>query len=189
VSVLLAVLAGLARGGKWAGFKTFRFKKPWLVVVAVSLQLIIFNPVWGKYMAAGRVTNLFYISSVLILFAFILININVYGLSVLGLGILSNSVAIIANGGNMPSSPEALKNILPAESISQLYSGTAYNNIVMITESTRFKFLCDIFYVPNINVYSIGDMAIAVGAFITVQQIMLHRGGINDSNQILSKGG
>lgn len=178
-SVLLALLIGLARGGKWQNLITFKFKKSWLVFLAIALQVLIFNPLWDKHVGAGIINNCLYVLSILLLVVFLMVNINVSGLRILGLGIVSNGIAIIANGGHMPSSLEALKKILPQETINKFQSGTAQYNAVLITDETRFKFLCDIFYVPHINVYSIGDILIALGAFITIQQIMLHRNGAN----------
>ena len=174
-SVVLAVLIGLIRGGKWQNFITFKFRKTWLVILAMVIQLAIFNPLWDKYVGAGMLNNYLYVLSIAILVIFLLVNIDISGLRILGLGIVSNGVAIVANGGHMPSSLEALKRILPQETISQLQSGSAAYNVVLITSETKFSFLCDLFYIPHINVYSVGDILIALGAFITVQQIMLHR--------------
>lgn len=178
-SVLLALLIGLIRGGKWQNLITFKFNKPWLVFMAIALQLMIFNPLWDKYLGAGKINNYIYVLSILILLLFLLVNINISGLRFLGLGIISNGIAIAANGGNMPSSLEALRRILPQETISQLQNGSAAYNVVLITDETKFKFLCDIFYLPGINVYSVGDILIALGAFVTILHIMLHHKGVN----------
>lgn len=189
-SVLLALLIGLARGGKWQNLSTFKFKKTWLVILAMLLQLTIFNPLWDKYVGAGLISNYLYVLSIVILVIFLLINVNISGLRILGLGIISNGAAIVANGGHMPSSLEALKRILPQETINQLQSGSAAYNVVLITDETKFSFLCDLFYIPNINVYSVGDIFIALGAFMTIQQIMLRRDGVNViKSYIAMKGG
>ncbi|MCL6611317.1 MAG: DUF5317 domain-containing protein [Peptococcaceae bacterium] len=167
------MLVALARGGKWQNLKTFRLRQTWLVFMAVGLQILIFNPVWDKHVAGFSINNFIYVLSILLLITFLFININIFGFRILGLGIISNATAIIANGGYMPSSLESLKKVLPAEKINLLVSGSASYNVVLISEQTRFKFLCDIFYFPHINVYSIGDILIAAGAFLTVQQMML----------------
>ncbi len=177
--VLLAVAVALARGGKWSNLLGFKLGGPWLVIIALGLQLIIFNPVWDRHVKDSVLTNVLYVLSFVLLVAFIIVNIKVAGLRVLGLGALANGVAIIANGGYMPSSPDALKRILPEETITQLTGGSASYNVVLITDETRLKFLCDIFYIPFINVYSIGDILIASGAFLTIQQIMLRHKRIN----------
>ena len=172
-AVVLAVLVGLLRGGKWGNLTLYKFKGSWLVIAAILLQVFVFNPWWEKYVNDGMITNLIYCLSIILLIIFILRNFNLTGLRLLGAGIVSNGIAIIANGGFMPSSINSLKHILSAERIARMESGSfAYNNI-LITDNTRFKFLCDIFYVPGVNVYSVGDILIALGAFVVIQQIML----------------
>ena len=188
--VLLAVIIALLRGGNWQNLLTFRFRKDWLVFVAIVLQLLIFNPLWEKYVQGGIITSIIYVISIMIVIAFIIVNLNITGLRVLGLGIISNSIAIISNGGFMPSKLEALKNVMSAERINVLESGSAAYNVVLITKETKFKYLCDNFYVPHVNVYSAGDVLIALGAFIAIQQIMLHRKGANViKSHITMKGG
>jgi len=173
ISVVLAVLVGLLKGGKWGNFTLYKFKGSWLVFVAILLQVSIFNPWWEKYVNDGMITNLTYCLSIILLIIFILRNFNLTGLRLLGAGIASNGIAIIANGGYMPTSINSLKHILSVERIARIESGSASYNIILITDNTKFKFLCDIFYVPGINVYSVGDILIALGAFVVIQQIML----------------
>lgn len=110
-----------------------------------------------------------------LLIAFALANIRVAGIKAIFAGMLSNAIAIIANGGYMPSDPAALKNLLSVEVMNQLQSGSVSYNSVVINEQTNLKYLSDIIYIPNINVYSIGDVLIAVGAFIIIQRIMMNR--------------
>lgn len=174
-SVLLAVLVALIRGGEWQNLSKYKFKKSWLAFFAIALQLLIFNPLWDKYIDSDITTSTIYVFSILIILLFLVVNTDLSGLRILGLGILSNGIAIVANGGNMPSSLEALKKIAPPETINHLESGSAAYNAILITDETRFRFLCDIFYIPGINVYSVGDLLIAAGAFVAIQQIMLRR--------------
>ncbi len=172
-SVVLAVLVGLLRGGKWGNLTLYKFNGSWLVLAAILVQVSIFNPWWEKYVNDGMITNLIYCLSIILLIIFILRNFNLTGMRLLGAGIVSNGVVIIANGGYMPSSLNSLKHILSAERIARIENGSALYNIILITDNTKFKFLCDIFYVPGINVYSVGDVLVALGAFVVIQQIML----------------
>jgi len=175
VSVLLAVLVGLARGGKWSNLGAFKFKKIWLVVIALAMQLLVFNSIWDRHVGPGMQTSLIYWASIILVVLFALANAGVKGFRLLGAGVLLNSLAIAANGGSMPSSLEALEKILTAEKIDQLVNGMASYNVILISDTTKLKYLCDIFYIPGVNVYSIGDGLIAVGAFLAIQQIMLFR--------------
>lgn len=179
LSVLLAVMVGLARGGKWTNLVTFKFKTMWLVFTAIALQLLVFNSVWDRLMGSGILTNLIYGASIILVTLFVLVNADIKGLRLLGLGVLLNGMAIAANGGSMPSSLGALKKILPVERMEQLLGGSASYNVILISENTRLKYLCDIFYIPGVNVYSVGDVLIATGAFFTIQRMMICRQGIN----------
>lgn len=178
-SVVLAVLVGLLRGGKWGNLALYKFKGSWFVIVAILLQVSIFNPWWEKFVKSGNTTNFIYSLSIILLIVFIIRNFNIWGLRLLGAGIALNGITIIANGGYMPSSLNSLKHILPAERIALIESGSSIYNTILITDNTKFKFLCDIFYVPGINVYSVGDILIAMGAFVVIQQIMLRYKDLN----------
>ena len=180
ISILIGIIIALVRGGKWANLATFRFSNSWLVFLSIGLQLLIFNSFWDKHVTSLGINNLLYVLSIFLLVFFLFINKGILSLRVLGLGVVLNSIAIIANGGYMPSSIEALKKVLTPERINTLQSGSASYNVVLISDQTKFKFLCDIFYVPHINVYSLGDILIAVGAFFTIQQMMLRQSSKNN---------
>lgn len=179
VSVIIAIIVALIRGGKWSNFKKFKFEMQWLVFIAIMLQVIIFNSIWEKYQGLKIYTNEIFIISMVILLIFFLANIKIRGIIAILSGTFSNTVAILANGGYMPADPALLKNILSNEEIVQMEAGFSNYHSILISEQTKLKYLCDIIYVPNINVYSIGDLLIVVGAFIIVQYIMLNRGEVN----------
>jgi hypothetical protein len=86
------------------------------------------------------------------------------GLALVAVGAFLNLVAIVANGGYMPSSPDAWAAL---NGVAQLPK-EGYTNSAMIGQGTMFPFLGDIFYLPHpipfANVFSIGDVIIAVGA-------------------------
>ncbi len=164
--VFVAVLIALVRGGRWQNLTALRFNKTWLILLSIGIQIIIFNPVWERYAGGYSLTNIFYIASIFILLYFVIINRKVSGFILYGLGVTANGAAIIANGGYMPSSVEALEKI---------NSGAASYNIVPITNETNLRYLCDIFYLPQVNVYSIGDILIAAGIFLLIQNIMVNK--------------
>ncbi|NTW05321.1 MAG: DUF5317 domain-containing protein [Peptococcaceae bacterium] len=164
--VFIAVLIALFRGGSWQNLITFRFNKTWLVLMSIGIQIVIFNPIWESYAGGYSLTNIFYVASIVFLLYFIIINYKVSGLIIYGSGVVANGAAIIANGGYMPSSVEALEKI---------NSGAASYNIVPITNETNLRYLCDIFYLPYVNVYSVGDILIAIGIFLVIQKIMLNK--------------
>ena len=88
------------------------------------------------------------------------------GLAIVAVGALLNLIPVIANGGAMPSAPEAwlALNGVPALPVSH------FSNSVLIGPDTLFPFLGDIFVwprpLPLANVFSIGDAVIALGCVI-----------------------
>jgi hypothetical protein len=83
-------------------------------------------------------------------------------------GIALNTLAIVANGGHMPQSPEAAAAVWGADYVrADAYSGHLENVSWMGPDST-LAWLCDILplprWMPLPNVLSIGDIVLALGA-------------------------
>lgn len=174
-SVILAIVVGMILGGKWGNLLTHKFKRSELVFVSLLIQLIIFNSVWFQYVNNIFVTRFLYIVSMVLLLIFLSANLNVKGIKLLAVGIFANSIAIISNGGHMPASKQGLSSILSDEEFISMLSGGTLNNSMLISEKTNFKFLCDIFYIPGLNVFSAGDVFIAIGSYITILYILINK--------------
>jgi uncharacterized protein DUF5317 len=86
----------------------------------------------------------------------------------IGLGGLCNFVAIAANSGTMPASRSALQT-----------AGLAHGHSVFANSAAvahpHLGFLGDVFAIPASwpvhNVFSVGDVLIAVGAFILLHRV------------------
>ena len=78
-----------------------------------------------------------------------------------GVGVVSNAVTIFVNGGYMPASRAALR--LAGFSVS----AQPHNNSVLAGPGTHLAFLGDVFALPHgvplANIFSVGDILIAVG--------------------------
>jgi len=79
-----------------------------------------------------------------------------------------DTLAIVANGGHMPQSPEAATAIWGADYVrADTYSGRL-ENVSWMDPDSRLGWLCDIFplprWLPRPNVLSIGDIVLALGA-------------------------
>jgi hypothetical protein len=100
--------------------------------------------------------------------AFVWINREVPGLWLIAVGALSNGVAIVANGGVMPTTTEALRTA-GLEVDPQVFANSA------ALADPRLLFLGDVFAIPSwlpfANVFSIGDVLIAVGVAYTVHAV------------------
>jgi hypothetical protein len=96
---------------------------------------------------------------------FVVANRRIPGMRVLALGATLNLIAIVANNGVMPASGSALR------TAGRLSSSTDFVNSAVLPHP-RLLFLGDIFAVPQsvplANVYSIGDICIAIGVAIAI---------------------
>jgi hypothetical protein len=159
-SLLAGILLALALGGSPQRLAAVRFRAAPLVLVALALQAVLFSR-FGDAVSGG-VADLLHVVSYGLLAVFGALNVRLRGLAPLLLGMLLNAVAILANGGTMPVSRSA------AESVG-LESG---ENANVSVGSAPLDFLGDVFATPAAlplaNVFSIGDMLIAVGAIAFV---------------------
>ena len=129
-----------------------------LAVGGALVQAILFLPSVNAHLG-GTAPWLYLVSSVAVL-ACVLRNARVPGLTIAAAGGASNLLALVANGGAMPVSPEAAR--LVGHTVA-----TSYTNTVEMADPA-LKILTDIIAVPAplpfSNVYSIGDLLILAGS-------------------------
>jgi hypothetical protein len=164
--LLYAIAAGLVvgrlSGGRLDALATVRFRAWPIALGGLLFQLVLFSaPVAARVGDAGP---LLYVVSSAAVFAALLLNLRLPGFPLLALGAGANLLAIVANGGYMPSAPEAWAAL---NGVSEVPTDD-YTNSALIDATTRFPALGDIFVFPRplpmANVFSIGDVLIAVGA-------------------------
>jgi hypothetical protein len=164
-AIPLGFVAGLAIGGRPANLAAFRFQWGWLAVAGLLVQLVLFTPSGDAL--TGSAGPVIYIGSTLAVFVAVLRNIRIPGMAVAALGALSNLAAIAANGGAMPADPAALATAgLPIDD--------HLNSVVLADPALRP--LTDIFaipaWLPMANVFSVGDVLLAVGIIWTIAATM-----------------
>lgn len=156
ILIIPAIIAVYLAGGrlKWLVNNPLRLK--WLVLSALFIQIIIFSGIPVLKYIPSLYVGIIHVISYLLLLTFIILNIKVAGIAILGLGTLSNAAAIIANGGFMPSPL-----VLP---------GTISKNVIGLSEESRLLFLSDILSLPEWfplpEAFSIGDVLIITGMFV-----------------------
>jgi len=172
--IILAIIISFFLKRSEESSPKLKFKFSPLVIIALIIQIIIFNTWWVQHMDQAFTPGIYGISLVLI-YIFILFNHKFKGLKTIAFGVAANGIAIFSNGGLMPTTPQALMAINP-EYYSKITSQGAYFNSRLVNETTNFSFLCDIFHTPTwlplANVFSVGDVLIAVGAFILILTYM-----------------
>ena len=162
------IVLGLVLGGRLGNLAGFQFRWGWLAVAGLLVQVVLFTPTGDA--VAGAAGPAIYIASTLAVFVAVLRNIRLAGMPVVALGALSNLAAITANGGAMPADAAALATAgIPIED---------HLNSVVIADPV-LRPLTDIFalpaWLPMANVFSVGDVLIAVGIAWTIAATM--RGG------------
>jgi hypothetical protein len=161
-AIPIGVLAGRLLGGRLDRLGELRFRWAWLAVAGLVAQIVLFaEPVAN---AIGDLGPVVYVASTAAVLVAVIRNWAITGMPVVALGAASNLLAIIANGGVMPASPEAITSIDP------LGTEGFSNSVVMADPALRP--LTDIFalpaWLPFANVFSIGDVLIGVGLVVVI---------------------
>ena len=171
-AVVIGLVVGLAAGGSIANLGRLHIRWAGLALAGLLAQLILFaEPVAARVGDAGP--PIYVASSVIVLVA-LLRNLDISGLRLMAVGALSNLAAIVANGGSMPASPDALAAL--GKSV-----GEAYSNSVAAADPALAG-LTDVYalpgWLPFANVFSIGDALIGAGiALAIVAGMRAERGG------------
>ncbi|CAN5789907.1 DUF5317 domain-containing protein [soil metagenome] len=160
-AVAAGLIAGLVSGGRLSALADARFRLWPVALAGLAFQVLLFSsPLTAS---VGSLGPTLYVVSMLAVVMALVVNLRLPGFALIVLGAALNLVAIVANGGQMPASPEAVA----------LLSGTAvlpttdFSNSVIAGPHTYFAFLGDIFALPRplplANVFSIGDVLVGVG--------------------------
>lgn len=160
-AVPIGILAGYLLGGRLERLSTVRIRWAPVALLGLAVQVALFtDPLATSIGDAGP--PIYVASSVAVLGA-VLRNLAIPGLAVVAVGAASNLVAIVANGGYMPASAEAV------EAVGGIAPG--YSNSAVVSDPVLAP-LTDIFalpaWVPFSNVFSVGDVLIGLGVGITL---------------------
>ena len=174
--ILYAVVLGLILGFVTKGKLKYLALRPmyWkaLALFAFAIQLVIFSNISFIKSLPTIFIVIFHYFSYICLLAFIVRNIRNLGITVVGIGILLNSLVIFLNGGHMPTIPQNFKNTSVGQSADIINQGETVHNSAKLTGETVLPWLGDIFYLPSwiplSNVFSIGDIFIAAGICIYI---------------------
>ena len=161
--VPVGILAGALLGGSLRRLVDFHLRSLWLAFAAIGLQVIAFPSGVFPWSTPDSVARALWLASYALLGALVIRNYRVAGVAIVGLGQLLSLIAILANSGHMPATREALDG-----------AGLSYhlkNNSVSLTHP-HASWLVDRWaapgWLPLGNVYSVGDVVIALGVVVTL---------------------
>ena len=163
-SIAIGLILGRLLGGRVRNLEHVHIAWWGLALAGFIVQLILFaGPVASRIGDVGK--PIYVVSTVVVLIA-LLRNVRQPGLAILALGAGLNLVAILSNGGQMPSDPKAW---LALTGVAEL-PVSHFTNVVLMGPETMVPFLGDIFIwprpLPMATVFSIGDAIIAVGGVV-----------------------
>lgn len=168
--VVFAVLLALLLGGRPGNLARIPVHWSGAIAGGMLIQIALFiEPVTVRI---GDLGPPIYLASSFVVLAAVVRNWRIPGLPILATGATANLAAIVANGGYMPASPDAMAALGRAEI-------EVYSNSAMMHEPVLAP-LTDIFampiWIPGANIFSIGDVLIGVGVAIAIVVGMRRRG-------------
>ena len=163
--VILSVVTVRPAGGDLAALGRVHVRYAPAIFGALAIQIAIISVVPGGSPGLHRILN---VGSYALAAVFVVANRRLAGLRLLALGATFNLLAILANNGVMPASRSALRTAGIRSSSTQFQNSAAMPH-------PRLLFLGDVFPVPHAvplaNVYSIGDVCIAIGVAIAIHSL------------------
>jgi uncharacterized protein DUF5317 len=163
IAVPIGVVLGFLIGGRLERLSQIRFEWAWLAVVGLVIQVLLFSTRFGASLGNG-VGEAIYVASTGMVLVAVWRNLAVPGLALVALGAIANLIAIVANGGVMPTTVEAL-------TAAGLSVEDGFSNSAVLADPALAP-LTDIFAIPAglpfSNVFSIGDVLIALGIVLTI---------------------
>ena len=161
-AIPIGIAAGYLLGGRLERLGDLHFAWGWLAMAGLIAQVILFSGPVSE--AVGDLGPPLYVVSTGAVLVAVLRNWRLPGLALVALGAASNLIAIAANNGVMPASPDAVA-ALGSE------AGRGFSNSVVMADPA-LRPLTDIFVLPTwlpfANVFSVGDVLIGVGVAVVI---------------------
>lgn len=170
-----SVLVGLLRGGKLSNLAHLRLRGLSLFMAALTIQWLLVRLSLSGYSLVLAWQAPIYLSTFALLLIACWLNRQHRPVILCALGIFANALVVALNGGKMPVLQEPLAQILggrpPCPADPRFVTHT------LVTPETRLVFLADIIYLPppypSPGIFSLGDVLLAIGAFLLIQKGML----------------
>lgn len=168
IIILIVIVVALLRGGTLRNFAALRLRLAPLAIAGLALQMLTFLGIGNVPALAFAVVPL-YLLSMLLLCIWVALNWRIPGMALIAAGLLMNLLAVAANGGQMPVSPEAARLAGRYEDLAGSDPAVS-KHVVAVEGQTRLWPLIDIIGVPAgvpfAPVWSIGDLVLTLGIAI-----------------------
>ncbi len=172
--LIVSLIIALLRGGSLLRLGELQIRHAYLIPLGLGLELFRFSP-WAASFEPW--IGYLYPTALAILLLAVVLNWELPGFKILGMGLFLNFLVITANGGYMPISTEAVRRAGLLDLAAALEAAGRYRQLIPMGEGTWFWFLGDIivlgYPLPQFQVFSPGDILVAGGAFCFLQWAML----------------
>ena len=164
---VVGLVVGRLLGGRVRALADTKIVATWLVFIAIGLQMIAFPWSFLPWTTPSTVARAIWLVSFALLVVMLVLNRALRGAMVVAAGLVCNLVAVVANHGLMPVLPQALRT-----------AGDHYhvhNNSIQVVQP-HLGFLVDRWsapdWLPLANVFSVGDVLIAIGTIVAIAAAM-----------------
>ncbi|MBN1400639.1 MAG: DUF5317 domain-containing protein [Anaerolineae bacterium] len=177
IAVVLSLLIALLRGGRLERLAEISFRYGWLALVALGMQILLTGRLLPDRLMPVRFRIALLLGSHLLLLLVVVANYRLPGMPLIGLGLALNLTVMLANGGWMPVTMEALEAAQLDHLVWETDAGArvmGWKNLVLSRGETRLWILSDVIVVSFLfrTLVSLGDIALALGVFILFQRTM-----------------
>jgi len=166
--LIVAVAASRLRGGRVANLAQASLSRPWLLFLAVALQVAVDLGTSSGFLGDASGTGwALLVTSQLVVLGFVVANRHLPGMALVALGLAFNAVVMAANGA-MPVDPEAIRALGMED--PELIPGKH----TLLGEHTLLPWLADIIPVrPLRSIISVGDVVLGLGLVPLTHALML----------------
>jgi hypothetical protein len=172
-AIPLGLALGYLLGGRLDRLAALQFRWGWLAIAGLLVQVFLFSGA-SAGIVGGGVGDALYVGSTAAVLVAVLRDVRLPGLALVALGAASNLAAIVANGGVMPTTVDAL-------ATAGLADQAGFSNSAVLPNPALAP-LTDIFavpaWVPLANVFSVGDVLIGAGV-VLVLALGMRRPGVD----------
>ncbi len=166
LAAIIGTVGGLWHGGALRHFARIPFRWPAIFLVGLIVRAVAFSPV----VRHDRLAIGLYIAALVCLTGGMILNRRIVGIELVLLGLILNAAVILANGGAMPVSSDALRLVGHYDYALQLAAEGPLGHAALATPDTKLRLLADIIPLsplpPFQTVASVGDLFIAVGVLV-----------------------
>ncbi|MCX7920401.1 MAG: DUF5317 domain-containing protein [Clostridia bacterium] len=176
IAVVLGAIIGLTAGGKPSNLYNIRFERKGFILAAFAIQII------AQVMSVKGIEFVITYSYIVygVVFCLALVgfwhNRHYTGVLVVGVGCIMNAAVMLANGGKMPVSYEALAKTNMAHT-AEFLKASGNGKHMLAGDNVNLEFLSDIIPLPQflgmgMNVVSLGDLMVTLGILVLVAEFI-----------------